>query len=298
MEVIIADGMSTDKTRKKINSFNDVHPELRITVIDNPLKTIPSAINAAARASSGTYLLRMDAHAFPASDYIEKCLRNLQSGVGDNVGGVCVMIPGDDSWVGRAIAEAVGHPLGVGDALYRFSRESAFVDTVAFGAFRRDLFFEMGGFNEALHSNEDYEFNTRLRARGYKVYLDAGIKVEYAARSTLMSLAQQYFRYGFWKYRMLIKNLGSIRLRQILPPLFVISIVGLSIFSLFFSLARIILAAILCIYFLTLILGSVIQSVKKKDIAIIVGMPIAIAIMHFSWGTGFLVSMLRSSLVE
>lgn len=298
LEVIIADGMSTDQTRQKIKSFVDEHPEMRIMVIDNLPKTIPSAINSAARASSGTYLLRMDAHAFPASDYVEKCIHDLQSGVGDNVGGVCVMIPGDDTWIGRSIAEAVGHPLGVGDALYRFSRDSAYVDTVAFGAFRRDLFFEIGGFNEALLSNEDYEFNTRLREWGYKVFLDASIKVEYAARPTLKSLAKQYFRYGFWKYRMLIKNLSSIRIRQALPPLFVILIIGLFFFSMFLSAARLALIIVLGIYFSILILGSTLHSIKKNDIAIIVGMPIAIAFMHFSWGCGFLVSMLRSFLVK
>lgn len=298
LEIIIADGFSTDATRQIICSFIQKNPRINLKVVDNPARSIPAAINIAAKEACGKYLLRMDAHAFPATDYAEKCYENLEKGIGDNVGGVCIMIPGEDTWLGKSIAEAVSHPLGVGDALYRFAKKSAYVDTVPFGAFRRDLFFEIGGFNENLQSNEDYEFNTRLRQKGYRIFLDASIKVAYSARSNLPELARQYFRYGFWKYRMLINNPRSLRLRQALPPLFASGLITLLFFSVFFDFARILLLTIISLYFLTLAVFAFHQSLRKKNFSLIFGMPLAIATMHLSWGLGFLCSIARRSLVE
>ena len=140
------------------------------------------------------------------------------------VGGVWQISPGAPGPVAAAIARAVAHPMGAGDAAYRLSarreHERRRVDTVPFGGFRRSHWREIGGYNEQLLVNEDYEFNYRTRQAGGSVVLDTAIRCEYFARPSLAALARQYFRYGWWKGRMLRQHPRSIRIRQAVPALF------------------------------------------------------------------------------
>jgi hypothetical protein len=110
----------------------------------------------------------LDAHSVPASDYIQNSIELLRSGKAQNVGGIWEICPSSDTCIAKAIAGAVAHPLGAGDAGYRIKAKSGFVDTVPFGAFKKVDFDRFGGFDEELLSNEDYEFNTRLRQNGGK----------------------------------------------------------------------------------------------------------------------------------
>ena len=126
----------------------------------------------------------------------------------------------------QSIAAAASHPLGVGDALYRHASKASQVDTVPFGAFKRELLALVGFFDESLLTNEDYEFNTRIRKSGGTIWLDPAIRSVYFARPTLAALARQYSRYGFWKWRMLRRYPETLRWRQGLPPLFVLSLLA------------------------------------------------------------------------
>jgi succinoglycan biosynthesis protein ExoA len=167
------------------------------------------------------------------------------------------------------------------------------VDTVPFGAFRKELFLKIGGFNEKLLTNEDYEFFTRVRRNKGKIWIDPAIRCTYFARKDLRALAQQYWRYGFWKYRMLVYFPDTLRWRQALPPLFVFSVIVLGLSSIFFRYSLWALLGLLGLYVIALI-GTGIQSgIKKRDFRLIIGMPIAIVCMHFSWGTGFLYSIIE-----
>ena len=152
---------------------------------------------------------------------------------GDNVGGVWEIRPGADTWIAKSIAVAAAHPLGVGDALYRHTNQSAEVDTVPFGSFRRALIDRIGYSTKSLLTNEDYEFNARVRKAGGRIWLDPSIRSIYFARSTLLELIHQYWRYGFWKWRMLRRYPDTLRWRQALPPLFVLSVIGLVLVSIF-----------------------------------------------------------------
>lgn len=293
LEVVIADGMSNDQTRDRIAAYCREHPELAVLVVDNPKRVIPAGLNRAIEAASGEVIVRLDAHSIPARDYLERCVQGLESGKGENIGGVWEIRPGGEGWVARSIAAAAAHPLGVGDALYRFTQKAAYVDTVPFGAFYREALLGWGKYDETLLTNEDYELNTRIRLKGGRVWLDPEIRSVYFARSSFGALARQYFRYGFWKSRMLRRYPGTLRLRQALPPLFVLSLLGLAILALFLPLARILLLAEVVVYFLVLLSGTMSIAIRRRDPALLAGIPIAIAIMQVCWGGGFLVSLFR-----
>ncbi|MGW8143429.1 MAG: glycosyltransferase family 2 protein [Anaerolineales bacterium] len=293
LEVIIADGLSTDNTLWEINSFIEDFPDLRVSVVDNPQRIIPAGLNQAISAAAGEIIVRLDAHSIPAKDYIQRCVEALDNGFGDNVGGLWEIQPGGETWQARAIASAAAHPLGVGDARYRVGGLPQEVDTVPFGAFERSLIDRVGLFDETLLTNEDYEFNNRIRKAGGVIWFDPAIRSKYVARDSINSLARQYWRYGFWKSRMLRRFPGTFRWRQ-LPPVFVISFPLLIILGIWFWWARWLLILEILVYSIALLLVGFQQAVKRRDITLIFGVPLAVATMHFSWGTGFIWSMIRN----
>lgn len=294
IEVIIADGMSTDDTRKKVLEFTETVPELKIKLIDNPERNRSAALNLAIKAASGEYIMRMDAHSFPHPLYIKNCLRNLEAGLGDNVGGVIRIKPANSSWMAQSIAAAAAHPLGVGDASYRIGSEAREVDTVAFGAYHSSLIDRIGGYDETLLINEDYEFNVRVRKSGGKVWLDPEISATYMARQSLKDLAVQYWNYGYWKLIMLLRYPETIRWRQ-LAGFFVLSWIGLGFLSIWFIVARWLLFIEAFIYIGALLYAGTRAALDDQNPDLVFGLPLAIATMHFSWGSGFLWSLIQVS---
>lgn len=294
LEVVIADGISTDHTRERIAFFQAAHPELDLRVVENIRRTIPAALNQAIEESRGEIISRMDAHAIPAPDYIERCLSALAEGLGDNVGGVIEIRPGADTLIGEAISIATAHPLGVGDARYRTATRAMEADTVAFGTYHRSLLEKIGKYDETLLVNEDYEFNTRIRKTGGRIWVDPAIRCVYYSRANLRTLARQYFTYGYWKFMMLRRYPETLRWRQALPPVFVSGILMLLLLSTIWAFAGYLLAVILLSYLLILAGGSLSTARRRNKPLLVVGIPIAIMTMHFSWGSGFMWSMIKS----
>jgi len=295
MEVVIADGMSTDGTRAEIAAFQKDFPDLEIRVVDNTLRSIPSGLNRAIEAARGEIIVRLDAHSKPYPDYVANSVMAHEEGRGENVGGVWEIRPGAETWIAKSIAAAAAHPLGVGDALYRHTKHAAETDTVPFGSFRRTLIEKIGSFDESLLTNEDYEFNARVRRAGGRIWLDPSIRSVYFARSTLLELMRQYWRYGFWKWRMLRRYPNTLRWRQALPPLFVLSLFVLALLSIFVPLARPVLIGELILYFSIMILAGIYMAIRQRKPYLVVGLPLAIPAMHITWGSGFLWSILESS---
>jgi len=294
MEVIVADGMSRDRTRQKIQEFLEAVPELKVKVIDNPKKSRPAALNLAIAAASGEYIIRMDAHSYPHPSYIKFCLRDLKAGLGDNVGGVIDIKSANQRWIAQSIAVAVGHPLGVGDASYRIGSKAQEVDTVPFGAYHKSLIDRIGGYDETLLINEDYEFNVRVRKSGGKVWLNPDISATYIARASIKELASQYWNYGYWKLIMLLRYPDTFRWRQ-LSGFFVLSWIVLGFLGIWLLWARWLLFLEALIYGGALIYTGTRAALSKNKDFLVFGLPLAIATMHFSWGSGFLWSLIRVS---
>jgi glycosyltransferase involved in cell wall biosynthesis len=297
-EIIVVDGHSTDRTLEVIAKFASGHPGINITVIDNKLKHIPVALNLGISRARGEIIVRMDAHSIPSANYIHRCVEVLsrQDRPSSVVGMPWKIQPSSASAVAQAIALAVSHPFGIGDAKYRL-REAMeqSVDTVPFGAFRRDLWTRMGGFNEELLANEDYEFNYRVRKSGGQIQLDASAHSVYYARKTFKTLSQQYFRYGFWKAQMLKLFPESLRLRQLAAPLMLLSIVLLVALAPFHWIARLALVVMVSSYAVLAAASAWQLSRRKRDFGLWLPIVSAFPIIHFSWGSGFFVGLFRSA---
>jgi cellulose synthase/poly-beta-1,6-N-acetylglucosamine synthase-like glycosyltransferase len=266
--------------------------ELHVVIVDNIKRSIPSGLNRALKTARGDYIVRLDAHSSPNNDYIYRCIRAIKDGRGDFVGGIWRIKPSGNSELASSIAAAAAHILGSGGTQYRVGGVPQEVDTVPFGAFDRDLVERIGYYNEDLLSNEDYEFTARIRNDGGIVWFDPNIQSTYYARSNLGDLAKQYWRYGYWKFQMLRSYPGTIRIRQILPFLLVLFFIGFSFLSFWSQFARWFLMFGALIYSIALLVAGLEISARHRNAFRLVGVPLALITMHFSWGTGFLWSVL------
>ena len=295
-EILVVDGRSTDNTRQVVLEFAQCNPRLSVRIIDNPARNIPSALNLGIGAATGEIIVRMDAHSVPSSGYVRRCVELLTSGEISVVGMPWLIKPGKPTLVARAIAAAVAHPFGIGDAKYRLKvSEPQFVDTVPFGAFNKNLWKELGGFNEELLTNEDYDFNYRVRSRGGQVLLDSAEHSDYFARSTLSDLAAQYSRYGLWKTQMVKLHPRSVRLRHLVAPALVLSIFITAMAGLLWNFALWLLALLLVSY-LSLSLFAGWQASRRSNLGFagILVMPVVFATIHFSWGASFIIGLFRT----
>jgi succinoglycan biosynthesis protein ExoA len=228
VETLIADGMSTDDTRDRIQSIMDgrmdtvSRPRSSIMVLDNPGKTSPKGMNTALRQAKGEIIVRVDGHTVIAPDYVRQCVESIQRTHADNVGGKMNAI--GSSPFGRSVALATSTPFGIGGGRFHTSDKEEWVDTVYMGAWPRSVFKKIGLFDEELVRDQDDEFNYRLREQGGRILLCPGIRSEYTVRSSPMALWKQYYQYGYWKVRVLQKHPHQMSLRQFVPPAFVLSL--------------------------------------------------------------------------
>jgi succinoglycan biosynthesis protein ExoA len=296
-EIIIVDGLSDDNSRGVIEEFKKKHPALIVRVVDNPVRTIPTALNLGVSAAKGSIIARMDAHAVPSNGYVRRCVEVLKQASAGTVGMPCLVRPGADTTMARAIAAAVSHPFGIGDAKYRLGAggpPQEAVDTVAFACFRKSLWRELGGFNEELLTNEDYDFNYRVRQSGREVILDRGGHCDYFARTTLSGLSAQYRRYGGWKARMVMLHPSSVKLRHLVAPCFVLSLPLLLVLGVFWIPAFVVFALEIGLYLLFSFFFSyqIVQS-QLESRSLFFVLPLVFLTIHVSWGASFLVALIR-----
>lgn len=231
MEVIFVDGCSTDRTVALLEELQKEYPQIRI--LHNPNKTVPYAMNIGIRACKGPYIVRLDAHAYYGADYISLSIRTLMEKDCDNAGGIFVT-HGRGFW-GEAIAAGLCTPFGVGNATYRLATRDGYVDTVPFGAFRKELFDRIGLYDERMTRNQDNELNFRIRKNGGKIYLNRDIQVQYYCRDSLRGIMDMGFKNGKWNIITMTLCPGSMGMRHFVPMLFVLSTLGLILLTALFG---------------------------------------------------------------
>jgi len=213
LEVIVADGGSSDRTRAILDRLSASVPNL--SWIDNPRRIQAAAMNEVIKRSRGDVIVRFDAHAGYAQDYVRRCVETLERTGADNVGGAQRSLA--ESPFQRVLSLALTSPLGVGGAAYRSPEKEGWVDTVWLGAFRRRIFEMVGLYDPGAVTNEDAELNQRIIAAGGKVYLSPEIEAYYHPRESYAALAKQYFRYGVGRARTTVKHGRLPKLRPIIP---------------------------------------------------------------------------------
>ncbi len=289
LEIIVADGLSTDGTRAMLDAYQAQHGNFK--VIDNPGQIVPTGLNAALRQAQGEIIVRVDGHCLIAPDYVRRCVDHLVRDVVEGVGGPIETIGATS--LARTIAAAMSTPFGVGDSAFRTRRtDNPLVDTIPFPAYTRAIIRRAGLYDEELIRNQDDEYNYRLRELGARLMLASDVRSEYYSRATVKALWRQYFQYGFWKVRVLQKHPRQMRRRQFVPPLFVAGLLGLSLLTLAAPGASAGLAVVAGAYALANI-GASIWTAARQGWPHLGRLPVVYAILHVSYGLGFLAGLIK-----
>ena len=285
IDVTVAVAPSRDGTEQAVLGSGI---ELPLQVVGNPAGTAAAGLNIAVAASQGPIVARVDAQSRLPPDYLERATSTLARTGAANVGGV--QRPVGAAGLPSAIAAAMGSPFGSGPAAFRRGRHSGPADTVYLGVFDREALESVGGFDETLGRNQDYELNWRLRQHGHTVWLDPSLVVDYVPRADYRGLARQYFSYGAWKRTMLMRNPRSLRIRQLAAPALA---AALAFSALELALGRWrgaalpVLYAGACAVAANRLRGTLQGRLDRARAAA------AFAVMHTAWGAGFLAGRTR-----
>lgn len=223
MEVIIVDGESVDKTREIVESFTHRLPNLQI--LNNPARRVPNALNVALAAVSGDIWIRIDAHSVVPENYIETIVQKFVDQ--PELGGVGTpkIAVGQTEW-GKTIAAILGSKEAVGNSSYHWADGDRFVDHIPFGAYRVDVIRELGGWDEELPVNQDFEFDYRLNEAGYRLLLTDESHIDWSCRNSLKAFAHQYFRYGQGRASVALKHPSSVSPRHGIPSAVVVALLA------------------------------------------------------------------------
>lgn len=280
-EVLIIDGQSDDQTKPIVYRFA-AESTLGIRLLQNPRYRTAAGLNIGLGEARGEVIVRVDGHATIAPDFIRRSVEALHDTQADCVGGV--IESEGDTYLGRAVAMAMSSRFGVGGAAFRVGGEGP-VNTVAFGAYRRDVFDRIGNFAEDIDKGEDDELNYRILDHGGTIMLVSGIRARYTVRGDLGAVWRQYSAYGRAKPEVLRRHPAQARPRQLVPAAFVAAL-GASTLAAILGRRRA-LKALLGMYTLSATIASL-ALVPRHGWRHLPPVPVAFACLHVAYGFGFI----------
>lgn len=275
-EILIIDGGSQDGTVDKVSTFQAKYPNIKL--LHNSYKTVPFALNLGIKASNGNILVRVDAHSEYESDYFEKIISVFEQTGADIVGGPTRIANG--SAFQEAVGKVISHPFGTGNSKVHDTSFEGYTDHVTFGAWKKNIFDEIGYFDTNLTRNQDDEFHYRAKSLGKKVYQSPLIKLYYYPRNNLLSLSRQYFEYGYYKPLVLRKVKSEIKLRHLIPSIFFLYLIFIPI-----GFVSYLYFLPLVTYFIIIFMIALSEKTKIKTKLL---MTLIFPVIHLSYGAGFI----------
>jgi succinoglycan biosynthesis protein ExoA len=294
LEVIIAVGPSSDRTRTIADNLAATDP--RIRVVDNPAARTPTALNLGIAASQHKIIVRVDGHGELTEGYIKRAVELLDETGAANVGGV--MDAQGTTPFEEAVAVAYTTRLGLGGgAFHLVGSPAAEAETVFLGVFRKDALIAVGGFDETMHRAQDWELNYRLRTSGHKIWFSPELRVTYRPRSSLPALMKQMYETGKWRRELVRRHPETANARYLAPPLALLGVLGGSLLGLLGVVfdSRLMRAGFLApVGYLALITGGSLATARRIPAAARLRLPLVLAATHLAWGAGFLIGRASS----
>jgi len=294
LEIIVLDGRSDDGSKEVIEDFSRSFS--RIRVFENKKRITPAAINLGISNARGEVIIWMSSHNRYNSDYISLSVKSLLESGADNVGGIMITLPREDTLLGRSIAACLSHSFGVGNSSFRVHPDKpAWVDTVFGGCYRREVFKRIGMFNEDLVRGQDMEFNLRLKKAGGRILLEPAIVCTYYARSDMKSFLKHNWANGVWAILpFLYSKVVPVSLRHLIPLAFVTGLIGLAVLPMVSTVNPLFFWSIVSVYMALSLAASLEITLKKRDIRYLVTMPVIFAGLHITYGLGSLWGLIKT----
>jgi succinoglycan biosynthesis protein ExoA len=289
LQILVVDSCSSDRTVEVVEGI--ARRDGRVELIECPARSIPRALNTALSAARGRWLVRVDAHSTIPEDYVRRAVEHLRDGGWGGVGGRKNGV--GQTAAGHAIAAAMGSRFGVGGSVYHHGTAARTVNHIPFGSYPTDVVRSLGGWDERLAANEDFEFDHRLREAGHRLLFDPSMEITWSCRQSIPDLFRQYRRYGRAKATVVRLHPDSLTLSHLAPPALVASVAVAGVAAL-----RRPLAALLPLlpYGACLAAASIVTARRVEAASARVRVPVAFMAMHVGWGLGFwegVASMLR-----
>ncbi|GMX58060.1 MAG: hypothetical protein YFSK_3950 [Candidatus Yanofskyibacterium parasiticum] len=287
LEVVIVDGMSTDKTREIVSGYAKKNP--RIRMIDNPQKITPHALNIGIGQARGEIIMLPGAHSFYSPNYVSVCVSKMDEFGADVVSGVSRVIPSQGSLAARAIALCLSSFFGAGNAYYKISvpKSPKWVDTVFGGCYKKSLFAKIGKFDARLARNQDFDLSVRIKKSGGEILLVPDVSINYYPITSLGKFAKHNYDDGYWVIYPLSYGLKTFSWRHLLPLLFILGLF-LSLVGGLFAKQILLFYAAAGSYILFNLIFSLAIALKEKNLGLLFIMPAVFFIRHFFYGLGSL----------
>jgi glycosyltransferase involved in cell wall biosynthesis len=280
-ELILVDGMSDDNTVKWAKEYLK-NKNFNWKILQNPKKILASGWNIGIQNSTGSYVIRPDAHSELGNNYIQEALDTFKKfdisvvcvgGVLNNIG---------EGFIGEAIADLFSSKFGVGNSDFRTGVEKLkFTDTAVFGLYKKKIFNEVGFFDENLKRNQDIALHKKISKLGYKFITNPKMKINYFVRNDIFSLIKKAYNDGYWVL------FSGFKLRHIIPFLFVLYLFFIPLLYIFIG--KLALLPLV----LYLILDIVFALKDGKNLKNTLLLVILYPIFHISYGMGTFIGFIN-----
>lgn len=288
-ELIIVDGNSTDRTKYLVQEYLQ-SADYQWMLVDNENKTLAPGWNIGIKKADSKYLIRPDAHASFQKGYIKNGIATLEKMQEVSAVGGVLETKSNGFW-GNIIKVALSSKVGVGNSSFRTSTRSGFTDTAVYAVYRKDIFDEVGLFDEKLVRHQDNDMHHRIRKAGGKLYLNTKMKADYYCRESIPKLCKQMFNIG--KYLPDVMFNGSLSIRHLLPFVFYASmIIGLLLGWLVFKPLLYLSLMVFGAYIFTILIESIIKSFQKRDISLMF-LLFVIPLIHINYALGTFLGFFR-----
>jgi len=284
-EVLIVDGRSADGTREIVEGYAKTHPNIKL--VDNPRVNAAAGRNIGIKEARGEVLIMFSGHARAEGNFISTLTSKLAACDSSVAGVGCGHeTPPDAPFIAKSIGLVMGSRFGGYGTTFPRGGEERFVDSIAFTAYRREIFERVGLHDERFVVGQDGELNLRIKKAGYRLLYTPKTMAHHHKKDSLSKFSKQMFNYGVARAKMIRKHPDTSRALYFMPSLFVLALIFLSILSLFIHVVVYPFLVVICAYFVCALISS--AAIAWKHGVGYLALPIVYFIEHAAYGLGFL----------
>jgi succinoglycan biosynthesis protein ExoA len=291
VEIIIADGGSTDKTREIAGEY----AARGVRVIENPKKIQAAGRNLAFRLAETALVAYIDAHSYADKNWLFSlytAYEHLKQHDSKTCGVGSVYFDAKRSGFTLASEAAFRSILsGAGKDVFQNKTRISKVDNAYACLYEKSALESAGWYDESLPVGEDMELNQRLTGKlGRTLYVNPQAIAFYFRRDDFIGTFRQQFRYGYWRLAVM-KKLGTRSSKPLAPGFFVIFLAVALLLSAVNPAFLAVVSSVLVFYAVVVGAFSLFKALQLRINPLYFAL--VTATIHFGYGAGIIWGMLK-----